>query len=206
MIYNPDMSRISLQEYRELLKKQNLLPGRRILWQSIDENFSKISGQGIENVEQLKKALSSPAKLAAFAQKALVQAEYLNILRRELGSMEQKPVPLSDFLGQDEARIKALNNQGIKSSKDYWEKQLSKDELYCLCDLVRIGGVGAAAAKAFYEAGYVSAAGVALASAAEMLRRVTAVNEAKHYYNAVLGEKDMQFCIDSAKLLMAYGA
>jgi len=204
MTYNLDLNRLSLTDYRERLKNQNLLPGRRILWLDIDANFSKIAGQGIENVAQLGKALSSPTKLTAFAQKAGMQEEYLNILRREAGSMEQKPIQLSDFKGTDEPRLQALSKQGIKTSKDYWEKQPLRDELYCLCDLVRINGVGVAAARAFFEAGYVCLTDVAQANAKEMLRRVTDANNEKHYYNAVLGEKDIQFCIDYAKLLKLF--
>lgn len=78
------------------------------------------------------------------------------------------------------------------------------EELLCLCDLVRINGVGAVAARAFYEAGYRTAADVAGAHADQMLERVSKVNEAKGYYKAKLGEKDMQFCIDFAMLLKKY--
>ena len=45
---------------------------------------------------------------------------------------------------------------------------------------------------------------VANAEAAEMLRRVTRVNAERQYYKATLGEKDMQFCIDFARLLVRY--
>jgi predicted flap endonuclease-1-like 5' DNA nuclease len=99
-----------------------------------------------------------------------------------------------------------LNDTGIKTSKDYFEHNgAADDELFALCDLVRINGVGAVAARTFFEAGYASAADVASANAAEMLAAVTAVNERKQYYKAKLGEKDMQFCIDSANLLIRYG-
>lgn len=74
----------------------------------------------------------------------------------------------------------------------------------CLCDLVRINGVGAVAAKAFYEASYRSVWDVAGADAADMLKRVTDVNDEKSYYKAKLGVKDMQFCIDYALLLKKY--
>ena len=58
--------------------------------------------------------------------------------------------------------------------------------------------------RAFFEAGYRSAAAIAAGKAEEMLQRLNAVNEQEHYYQAKLGIKDMQFCIDSAKLLMQY--
>ena len=64
--------------------------------------------------------------------------------------------------------------------------------------------LGAVAARAFYEAGFGSVATVAGASASDMLTRVNAINEKEGYYKAKLGEKDMQFCIDYAKLLELY--
>ena len=93
----------------------------------------------------------------------------------------------------------------MKTSKDYFDRlQDSSDELFCLCDLVRINGVGPVAAKAFFEAGYRSVADVAGANAPVMLEKVSAVNDIRQYYKAKLGEKDMQFCIDFALLLDKY--
>ena len=99
--------------------------------------------------------------------------------------------------------VKRLDEDGLRNSKDYWERRPSvEDELFCLCDLVRINGVGPVAAKAFFEAGYRSVSSVAGADASVMLEKVTAVNETRHYYKAKLGLKDMQFCIDFTQLLL----
>ncbi len=38
----------------------------------------------------------------------------------------------------------------------------------------------------------------------DMLARISAVNAQKGFYKANLGEKDMQFCIDYAQLLVTY--
>lgn len=206
MPYNLDLSAISVREYQILLMNQNLLPGRRILLQNIEQNFVAIQKQGINNLAQLKKALSTPQKLTALVESCRIAEEYLIILRRELGSLEQKPLLLASFPGVDAALITTLTARGIKTTKDYFESDSTEsEELASLCDLVRINGVGAAAAKTFYEAGFRSVADVAGADAAEMLARVTAINESKEYYKAKLGVKDMQFCIDFARLLMKYG-
>ena len=207
MGYCLDLSRLSIEDYKNLLKHQNLLPGRRILWEQIDTRFAAIAAQGIANLAQLAKRLSSAQKCADFAAATGISQEYLTILKRELGSMEQKPVLLSAFPGLDARVVSALAKDGIVHSRDYFERGAADEtELMSLCDLVRINGVGAVAAKAFYEAGYRSVSDVAAADATEMLRRVTAVNDANGYYKAKLGEKDMQFCIDFAKLLTQYSA
>jgi len=203
--YSIDLEKLSVQEYKELLKRQNLLPGRRILWQDMDQNFTKIENDNIKTVEQLRKTLSTPIKFAAFASSTGISEDYLLILKRELSCFEQKPIPLTDFLGIDPALIEQLNKIGIGNSKEYYESGLStSDELFCLSDLVRVNGIGAIAARAFYEAGYRSVTDIAAASAEEMLSRISVVNETHHYYKAKLGVKDMQFCIDFAVLLMNY--
>ncbi len=177
-----------------------------MLLQNIDRNFEVIEKQNIMNIAQLKKQLSAPQKLAALAANTGISEEYLVLLKREIGSLEQKPVPIADFPGVDDAAVAGLNNRGIKTSKECFESGLSgMGELSCLCDLVRINGVGPVAAKAFYEAGYRSVAEVAGAKAAVMLEKVSAVNAVKGYYKAKLGVKDMQFCIDFASLLIRYG-
>lgn len=205
MRYSLDLSQITVTEYEALLKSQNLLPGRRILLENIERNFSAIQTLGIDTAERLKKELSTPQKIASLAEKSGIPEEYLVILKRELGSLEQKPVPLASFPALDAALIKALEEKGVRSSKDYLERAAGTSaELDALCDLVRINGVGAVAARAFFEAGYRSVSDVARAEAGTMLARVNAVNEQKKYYSAKLGVKDMQFCIDFAVLLGKY--
>ena len=205
MRYSLDLQQITVTEYESMLKSQNLLPGRRILLEDIERRFEAIRSLGIDTAERLKKELSTPQKLAAVAAKSGIPEEYLVILKRELGSVEQKPVPLASFPDLDAALLQSLERKGIRDSKDYLERAAGTSaELDALCNLVRINGVGAVAARAFFEAGYCSVSDVARAVAAEMLTRVSAVNEQKKYYNAKLGVKDMQFCIDFAVLLEQY--
>jgi hypothetical protein len=205
MGYTLPLEQISLSDYRQLLRQQNLLPGRRILLEQLDERFALLTSSGLTNLAQLSAVLATPAKLTSLAVKTGIPEEYLVILRRELGSLAQKPVPLCDFPECDEAQIRELSSAGIRNSRDYWEQRRKPDDtLSSLCDLVRINGVGAVAARTFYEAGFRDVVAVAQANAADMLSRVYTVNAEKGYYKAKLGEKDMQFCIDYAKLLLLY--
>ena len=205
MRYCLNLSRIGLLEYRDLLKAQNLLPGRRILLDDIDRNFAALLAQGIETLEHLRQRLATPPKLAALSTASGIPEAYLKLLKRESGSFEQAPVPLTSFPGLDTALLASLRQVGIINSRDYFERGADQTgELYHLCDLVRINGVGALAAKAFYDAGFTTVHDVANAEAADMLRRVARVNAEQQYYKANLGEKDMQFCIDFARLFMRY--
>ena len=204
MDYCLNLSRISLTEYRDLLKQQNLLPGRRMLLDGIDAHFSTLAAQNLTTLAELRQRLSTPQKLASLALATGISEEYLTILKREMGSLEQKPISLAAFPGVDGALVSSLGERGILHSRDYFERGDHAGELFSLCDLARINGVGAVAARTFFEAGFVSVQDVANAEAKDMLRRVSAVNAEKQYYKANLGEKDMQFCIDFAKLLIRY--
>jgi hypothetical protein len=205
MGYSIELSAIPIYDYMHLLQRQLLLPGRRMLQEQLAERFALLAGMHLTTVAELSHALSTPQKRSSLAASTGISEEYLTLLRRELGSLTQKPVPLADFPAVDPALICSLADSGIRSSKSFWEQAGdTSSELYCLCDLVRINGVGAVAARAFYEAEYRSVQAVAQAQAGEMLSRVSAVNAQKQYYQAKLGEKDMQFCIDFAKLLVNF--
>ncbi len=128
------------------------LPGRRILRQDIDHNFNVIERQGIANLAQLKKQLAAPQKIVSFAAITGIPADYLTILKREIGSLEQKPVPLASFPDLDGNIVSSLNSRGIKTSREYFESGLAgTDELFCLCDLVRINGVEQSRQKRFMK-------------------------------------------------------
>lgn len=219
MSYSIEMKRIPVQTYREMLKNQNLLPGRRILLEDIEMNFQKIMNTGIVNLYELKNILSTPQKITAFSSAAAIPENYLTILKREMGSLEQKPVLISDFPGIKKETVSKLSGGHVKTSKDFFnlcclsreigevsEKTgVSEDEikeLRCLCDLVRMNGIGAIAARTMYESGYTSIAEIARANAAELLNQISNVNAARQYYKARLGEKDMQFVIDYANLIL----
>jgi hypothetical protein len=218
MGYSLDLCKISINAYKEVLRNQYLLPSRKILHQDMDYSFDAIYSCKIKNLGEMKKALSTTQKLSEFSEKSGLSKDYLTILRREIGSIEPKTTLIKDFPEVDEETLSLLVVKGLKSSKDYFEfyyslkdkneiKQkisMSSDkaqELFSLCDLVRINGVGAVAAKSFFDAGYHSVVDVANTTAEVMLERVSVVNDIKQYYKAKLGTKDMQFCIDFARII-----
>lgn len=206
MSYHLNLSLLSMTDYMALLKNQNLLPSRIILKDHIDEHFNQLMAYGISDVDQLRKCLSSTTKMTELKEFTRIPQDYLVILKREIGSMIQKPVPLSQFPGISGDHIKQLALSGIMNSYEYHEnhQQASDDPLWCLCDLVRINGVGPIAARMFYEAGYRSVALVSQAHPKTMSIEINKMNETHSYDRGVLGEKDTRFCIDFAKMLMAY--
>ena len=77
------------------------------------------------------------------------------------------------------------------------------EEIYRICDLCRINGIGPVAARIFHDAGYKSAYEVAKTNANCLLESVARINDTRQYYRGKLGLKDMQFCIDYARLLLS---
>lgn len=219
MSYTIDMKSIPVRTYFKILKTQDLLPGRRILLNDIEINFQKIIDTGISNLFELKNRLSTPQKISAFSSASAISEDYLTMLKREMGSLEQKPVLISEFPGIHSETVSRLSNHNIRTSKDFFDLCILNEhvgavhtktgiseneisELSCLCNLVRINGVGAIAAKTIYESGYKSVREIAQADAADMLKRVSEVNSDRHYYKAKLGVNDMQFVINFANLIL----
>jgi hypothetical protein len=218
MGYSIELKNIRIKDYKEILRNQNLLPGRRILQDNIDENFQTICNFGINNLDELYKVLNKPQKLDSLAIQTGLSKEFLTILKREVGSFIQKPVWTADFPGLLPGIEKKLNENGIKTSKDLYDfskgfsdiklvcdkigiTESDAKELFSLCDLVRINGVGAVFARILYIAGLNKIEDLATADAGYILQKVYEINKDNQYTKAKLGQKDMQFCIDFAKII-----
>ena len=218
MEYGVDLKKLSCREYLNILKNQNLLPGRRLLLEDIDERFRRLEDAGIAGAAQLQKSLGTPAKLSALSQQTGIPAEYLTVLKRELNSLVPKPVNISDFPGVPEDTAAKLAALGIRSSQDLFNStagfseipalasragipDAQAQELCILCDLARVSGVGPVFARLLMQSGIRSAAEIARSEAGNLLERFNRVNDAAHAVNVRLGLKDMQFCIDYARLL-----
>lgn len=217
--YAPNLDKVPLEHYRDILKTQRLLPSRTLLGEQTDARFAAMANAGIRTLGELKKILSSTKKRAAFAETSGVPDEYLNLLRREIGSLEPKAVNLSEFPEVAEPDLAALSAAGIHTSRELFTRYTAHNDpeefaraigaevaaiqdLFCLCDMVRVNGAGPLWVRLLYEAGFESLRDVALADAADMLTRTDAVNRQKRYYTLTLGIKDMRFCIDAANILL----
>ena len=218
MKYNIDLNKIDVQEYKEFLKNQYLIPSRKILHENIDANFEIFEKSGLKNLTDLKQAISSTAKIIQLSNETKISPDYLNMLRRELGTFDKKGIPFNEFPNVDDKIISKLNQKNIKNTKDFYEyyfkinneKQISAELnisieivkcLISLATLVRINGIAALAATTFYEAGYKNINDIISSTKEEMLEKIIKINNDKKYYKAKLGLKDMQFVIDFAKFI-----
>jgi len=160
--------------------------------------------------------LSTSQKLAGFSSQTGIPEPYLVLLKREIGSLLPKALPIKEIADLDENTHKVLEDKDIKTTKDYYEVFLSGNlngvslqtarDLFSQCDLVRINGMGLLAAKLWIAAGYDSVEAIASAEAETMLEHIHKANADNAFYTGELGLKDMQFCIDNAKFLLKYTA
>jgi hypothetical protein len=218
MTYNMDLSKMEVQKYKTFLKNQYLIPSRQILHENIDSNFKIFVNCGLKSLSDLQQAISTSAKIDKLSKETNISPDYLNILRRELGTFDKKGIPFNDFPTIDKNTIVKLDKKGIKNTKDFFEfyyqvnneKNISEEFgipvemikcLISLSSLVRINGIAALAAVTFYEAGYRSVKDITGSTKEKMLEKITKINDEKKYYKAKLGLKDMQFVIDFANLI-----
>ena len=109
--------------------------------------------------------MSTAVKLSILSERTDIPQSYLIVLRREINSFNQKPVNLSEFPEVNEEIVKKLSEYNIKTSKDLYDLYMTElksgiiaeltsfnnqkiSELYLLCNLVRINGVGTVATRA----------------------------------------------------------
>lgn len=212
-MYEMDLGRISLDAYRSHLISQQLMPSRKRLHDDIDARFDALIGEGIDSVGALRKSLSTKTKIEAVSKETNIPYDYLNILRREAGSLVPKRIKLSDFPNVSTDTIKKLADIGIHNSKDYFDN-MSPDkaeklgigeaeylDIRALCDIARISGMGGIASRIFVDAGYKSVEDIEHGDAATMHRDTCTVNATKAYYSGVLSARDMQFVINYAQMM-----
>jgi len=214
--YYIDLRGISIDEYKGILKSADLLPSRMILKNNIDDIFNVIKRQGIENVDELRRALKNRAKLQDLSKRTGIQEGYLKILIREVNSYRQRPNKIRDFPGISENAILELEDLGIKNTLQLFDRILtpqSRNEISSqtgiseneilrlakLTDLSRIRWVNHTFAYVLLEAGYDTAEEVAAADYRELYERVRRLNEEREIYKGHIGLHDMKLCVEAAK-------
>jgi len=218
--YSIDPAMISLEEFRKLTAGRKMLPGRVSLQEQMEERFGILKGSGIEDLEDLLSLLGSKSKIEAYADRTGLSIDYLVLLKREAGSYLARPFPLSNFPGIPYEYVEILKSRGIKNTKDLFEQVQTEQqqawlaestripvyrlkELFTLCDLSRITGVGGIFARVVYEAGIRSTVEFAQTELSTQLSSYRAVIEKYEYAAGKLGEEDISYGINYAKVIVA---
>lgn len=215
MGYYLDFSLITIDQYKEKLKKKTMIPSRMILKENLDERFSYFKGLGIENVLELEKILKKKEKVVELANEKCLSEDFLIALGRELKAIQTKPRKFKDFLGISEETISKLEKNGIKSTKHLYDKVITKNdrkktakatgiseeevlELTKLTDLTRIQWVNGTFASVLYKAGYDTIEKVVKADYEELYNTVKKLNAEQKLYKGSIGLNDMKILVEAA--------
>ena len=216
MGYYIDLEKISLEKYKDILKSADLLPGRMILKDNIDNNFELLKQQDVLNIAGLIERLKNKKKLQDFSIQSGLDENYLTVLIRELKSYRQTPNKLKDFPNITETVILKLEKIGIKNTLQLYEKVTTSESRNELCkqtgidkeivltltrltDLSRIRWVNHTFAYVLLEANYDTTEKVAKADYKELYETVKQLNSEKNLYKGQIGLHDMKLCVESAK-------
>lgn len=199
--YMPDLSKISLDKFRNELKTGRLLPSRKPLLDDIDKKFSILKKVGINNAESLREILKSSSELKQLSKETAIKEDYFKLLKREVNNLLPAPVKFSDIPDISEKIVKRLNSLNVvdaetlfpyvkdaDSRKDFEKKSgLSKEEVLWLTKLVdvsRIKWVGPKLARLIVDTKYDTVKKLAEANPTDVLN---ALNEAKKKHKAYDG-------------------
>jgi len=213
--YHLDLEKYSLKKLKQNIQKRDMIPSRIILKENIEKRFKILGSYDIKTVKALIDLLKTKPKIEAFSKKASLSIEYLTILKREANSYHPNPVNLKKFSGIDTRTIDALEEIGIKNTKQFYNKvnigegtslisqktgvSLDKlNELASLSDLARLYGVGPVFAGLIFNAGIDSIESFNKYSAEEVIK----IYENKTNKKADFSENDINFSIDLAKELI----
>lgn len=202
--YSTNLSLISLDRFFQLTRSKRMLPGRVMLHEMMEERFAILARAGITDLKIMIRQLGSKQKMESFAARWNLPYPYLVLLKREAGSYRTKPFPLSDFPGVPFEYTEALRSLGFRNTRDFFElaqtAPLRSDlasitgipearllELFALCDLSRICGVGGTMARFCYEVG---------------IRSVREFAGAQLSQFPEFSEEDIGYCIDYAKVIL----
>jgi hypothetical protein len=211
--YFIDTNKFSIDKFRSILLTKEILPGRIILKEDINERFDLLKTKKIKTLSDLLESLKTKQKIDKFANETGLSVEYLTILRREANSYVSVPVKLTDLPFSETDIITKLELQGIKDSKQLFENAAKREdrqklsanlnlpfdklsELVCLCDLVRITGVGPVFARIIFDTGIFSVKDFLFYDATELCERLTKTNTEKELTKAKFALKDIEYCIE----------
>jgi hypothetical protein len=214
--YFTDTNKFSIEKFRNILKTKDILPGRVILKDKIDERFDLLKSKGIQSLSDLLEALKSKPKTEKFSNESGLSIDYLTILKREANSYVSTPMNLTELPFAETEFVEILQNSGIRDTRKLFniaakladrEKLAQKykipigklTELVQLTDLVRITGVGPVFARIIYDSGIRSAREFLSIEAPILLQMLTNTNNEKGLTKSKFSIKDIEYCLELGK-------
>jgi hypothetical protein len=212
--YHIDLEKYSLQKFKDNLKSRDMIPSRVSLKDELDERFKILEISGITNLKELIDKLKTKPKIELFSQETGLSIEYLTLLKREAKSYHPNPIRIDKFPGIPTQYANRLDVEGIRNSRQLFEKANDKNErerlsqeidipieimneLVCLSDLARAYGVGPVFARMIYDVGIKTIQEFVDHTAEDFLR----IYEEKEQKKADFGVNEIRFSLALAKEL-----
>jgi hypothetical protein len=209
-MYSTNLERISLDEFEEILLSIELLPSRKILLNGLSTLIEGFKQKGIDHLAALQKLLKNKKSYPELADELAVREEYLTVLNREINSYVSRPVPLSKLEIFTNGELERLEEAGLKSTRDLYERGLTRADRSMLSEklsipqekivealelsgLLRITGVGLVYARILKEMGIKDVASLLEIDSQEAIDAYTRINAEKNYSKVNLGIKDIEY-------------
>jgi len=219
MPYYKDLSKLSIEQYKEKLKSANLIPSWKILLENIDLWFKYLEKQKINNVEELAQVLKTKTKVQKFSEVTGIPVDYLTILRREINSHKPSPRKLKDFTTIKDSTKQKLEEIGIKNTEQLYtniitiesrntlkiKTNLSDEEVIKiakLTDLCRLRYVNHTFATVLIHTKFDTIENIQNANSQEVYEAVIEANKDNRFYKGKIGVKDMKFLVDDSQDLV----
>ncbi|MFL1895337.1 DUF4332 domain-containing protein [Aquimarina sp. 2-A2] len=217
MGYDIDLSKISIDNYKDIIRSTHLISSWIILKDTI-HNLDIIKSKGVENLRELQQILNRKDRLLEFSKRSGIPESYLSVVRRMINGYIRKPNRLKDFPETPAYIVEKLENIGIKHTRHFFDKILTEKDRRCLSeeteihykeilrltkltDLSRIRWVNHTFAFVLYEAGYDSLEKVANSDPNQLYTTIKKMNTERKIYQAHIGLNDIKMLKESAQLL-----
>ena len=218
MGYYINIEKITLDDFKNILKSADLIPSRMVLKENINANFDILKHQNYKNIDEILNNFKNKKKIHDFSEMSGLNENYLTILVREIKGYRQKPNKIKDFPCITEKVALKFENIGIKNTFQLYDKlltpekrreiseQIEVDEkeilkITKLTDLCRIRWVNHTFAYVLHEAKYDTVEKVQNADYKELYATIKLLNKEKKLYKGIIGKNDMKRCVDGAKNL-----
>ncbi|MDW7733193.1 MAG: DUF4332 domain-containing protein [Methanolobus sp.] len=210
-MYSADLSKITLEDFENMMLSAQLLPSQRIILDDLSLNMQKLRNHGLKNLLEVQKLLKKKDRYPAISAEIGIDEDYLVILNRMVNSYVVKPLPLDKLGIFSKNELDRLAGESIKNTKQYYEALMTSgqreklsDEIgivldrieYALhiADLLRINGVGVEYAKILYKMGITCIDDYNSTPSKVILASFRELNREKAYSRSNIGISDIDYC------------
>jgi len=216
MAYYIDLSKITLEQYKEMLLTRYILPSQMILRNHIDKYFKKIESSGISTLSALKEQIKTKVSAAKFAKKLKIPEDYINVLRRELCSHHPPARHLDEYPTISNYAKNVLSDMDVVKSDQLYPLMMSPTSRKSMCsklqltdnqalhiaklmDVTRLRYVSPLFATLLVHSPYDTVKSIATADPQKMYETLVQINKEKEFFQGHLGKNDTLFLIQDTE-------